>query len=339
MNMIDFLYASRLYKTAGPLYSGIGHILMFHRVSREKDHCITKGLTVSPEYLENTIRHFLSKDYEIITLDALQLYFSGKAKSKRFVVFTFDDGYADNLTHALPVFEKYNSPFTLYLITDYPDHKAVMWWYLLEDLVLKRDTIEFSHENQKYLYRTITMEEKRLTFRKIRRFILQSNRQNLRERLESVFHAYNYDLFTLTKKLALSWDQVIALSNHPLVTIGAHTMSHIALNQLTDQEIKEEIEGSVRIIENKTQKTVSHFSYPFGSVNEVGTREMEIAATCSIKTGTTTRSGNIFKAHCHHLHALPRIDMREGFTEKKLDLYIEGFTPCLKNNFRRIITV
>ena len=36
----------------------------------------------------------------------------------RTVVLTFDDGYADNFTHALPLLQKYRAKATLYLVAD-----------------------------------------------------------------------------------------------------------------------------------------------------------------------------------------------------------------------------
>ncbi len=335
--LLLFFQTSRIYNIAKPFYSGIGHILMFHRVHTENNHTITKDLIVSPEYLERIINYFISRDIDIISLDELDKYITGKIK-KRFVIFTFDDGYLDNLTHALPVFKKYNCPFTMYLITDYPDRKCILWWYLLEKLVIKEKKVEFTFEDSNHTFRTTTDDEKVSAFRSIRRFILQSTRENLLHKLEAIFHWYEYDLTEPTKNLTLNWEQVIEMSKSPVVTIGTHTKGHLALNMLSENSIRDEIIGSVKKIESRINKPVSHMAYPFGSKNEVGIREFNITATCGIKTSCTTRSGNIFPDHIRYLHALPRIDMRESFNERNLDLYLSGFTPFLKNHFSRIIT-
>ena len=58
---------------------------------------------------------------------------------KPFVCFTMDDGYLDNYTKALPVFERYQVPFAIFVSTDFIDKKAILWWDTLEDLILTND--------------------------------------------------------------------------------------------------------------------------------------------------------------------------------------------------------
>src|SRR5437868_5123786 len=106
------LYYSRVYLLARPIYSGLGQILMFHRVLPESGKLRIhnhKSLEVSPDHLENIILYFKKLDYDFISLDELS---SRKKKPrKKFVVFTFDDGYVDNYTYAYPIFKKHNVPF------------------------------------------------------------------------------------------------------------------------------------------------------------------------------------------------------------------------------------
>ena len=104
MNKVDLIYTSRLHKMFKPFYSGIGHVLMYHRVGNY-DRIFTKHLQVSQESLEMALRYFISKNIDIVSLDECYARISAGVRGKRFVAFTFDDGYADNLTHALPVFE------------------------------------------------------------------------------------------------------------------------------------------------------------------------------------------------------------------------------------------
>ena len=64
-------------------------------------------------------------------------------KIDKCIVFTLDDGYLDNYTNALPIFIKYNVPFTIYITTSFPDHKFTMWWYALEDIILNSNCFLF----------------------------------------------------------------------------------------------------------------------------------------------------------------------------------------------------
>lgn len=335
MNKADLIRYSKLHKLFKPSYSGIGHVLMFHRVSNENNSILNKYLQVTPEYLETVLKYFISSNIDIVTLDECYNRIVSKNKVKRFVAFTFDDGYADNLTHALPVFEKYNAPFALFLATGYPDHKIILWWYLLENLVLNNNRIEFKEDGEIYLYDTLTNDEKAVAFTNIRRHIMNSNQANLLSRLKAIFSADNFDLIDLTKKLALSWEQVMELSNHPLVTIGAHTVNHLALSKLIEYEAIAEINESIKIIERKTGKPVLYLAYPFGNSAEAGVREFNMAGKCNIKMAFTSKNGNIFKNQSHHsMISLPRIGIDENWGISQIDLFISGLIPFINNNFK-----
>lgn len=326
MKQSDLIQKSKLHKLFSPFYSGIGHILTFHRVCTENNYVLMKALQVTPEYLESVIKFFISNNIEIVNLDECYRRINSKDKVKRFVVFTFDDGYVDNYTNALPVFEKYNAPFTIFLTTGFPDHKIVLWWYLLENLINSNNKIEFKDDGDSFLYNTSTLEEKRIAFMKIRNYILESNHKNYYTRLNTIFKDENIDLFRLTRELALSWKQVIELDTHELVTIGAHTVNHMALSRLNDDEVVEEISNSKKIIETKIKSPVQYLAYPIGTSMEAGEREFNLARMCNIKMAVTTEKGNIFKHHTNYLYSLPRIGINENLSIPNIDLYINGMT-------------
>jgi peptidoglycan/xylan/chitin deacetylase (PgdA/CDA1 family) len=49
------------------------------------------------------------------------------------------------------------------------------------------------------------------------------------------------------------------------VEVGAHSVSHLHLDLLTDDELGREVESSRTAIEQTTQRRVRHFAYPYGS--------------------------------------------------------------------------
>lgn len=328
MNRINLIGRTGIHKIFRFFNSGTGHVLMFHRVWNEDNTVFNKFLQVTPGYLEDLIQYFIVNKTDIITLDECYRRITSKDKLKKFVVFTFDDGYADNMTHALPIFEKYQVPFTIFLTTGYPDYTIVLWWYLLEQMVLKNNIIKFQENRTPFSYITKTPHEKREAFSKIRKLIIEGNQENLLSRLKEIFTT-EHDLYGLTKKMALSWEQVIELSKHPLVTIGAHTVNHYALSMLTEDQVRTEIMESVSKIENKTGKSVSYLAYPFGALREANDREFKIAESSNIKMAFTTERGNISRHHIHQLHSLPRIGMYEDWSMSYYDLYFSGLTPFI----------
>jgi len=339
------LYHTKIHLLSKIAYSGIGSILMFHRVCPENTMPRIRGnsgLEVTPAYIERLIRYFLGKGFDFISLDDVYERLLTNTPGKKFLAFTFDDGYADNFTHAFPILEKYNVPCTIYVATSYPDRKAALWWYQLEDLILENNYLKFDLGGKIYNFRSRSPEEKEETFNNIRHLLMHGQEGDHQSRINQLFSAFNVDLGRLTEKLMLSWEQITEMSKSSLVDFGAHTVNHYPLNRLSEEEIKYEILESRKRIESKIQGKVAHFSYPFGTNEEANAREFEILKECGFKTATTTRWGNIFPGHVHHFECLPRIpvnEKRDLYNINFLSLSVDGALPCLINRFKRVVTL
>jgi peptidoglycan/xylan/chitin deacetylase (PgdA/CDA1 family) len=327
MNVTDFIYKFHIQKFFRPFYSGIGHVLAFHRVSESSKYSITKALEVTPEYLESVIIFFLTEKIDIVSLDECHRRIATNGSSNRFVSFTFDDGYVDNLTHALPVFEKYEAPFSIFLTTGFPDHHAVIWWYLVEEFLMNHTEFAFKDNGKVYQFDIPTFQEKKAAFGELRRFLLSSDHNSFLPRIENILNGYYSDLYSLTRELALTWDQVRELSNHPLITIGAHTREHFSLKAVDESVFSSEIDDSIRIIEEKTGQPVTFFAYPYGTQNEAYTREYQYMNKTKITMSFTTVQGNVLRESAQHLHAIPRLSISESLRIPNISLYINGMTP------------
>jgi len=323
-----------------PLFSGIGHILCFHRV-KPKSSTVriekNSGMEASPEFIEKTIEFFKDHNYEFISLDQLHTLLINKTKpQKKFVVFTLDDGYSDNYYHAYPVFKKHNIPFTIYVATDFPERKAILWWYMLENLLLNKNQMEFVFLNKEYLFDCSTKEKKEEVFMKIRSLILE-NEIKKEELFRLLFPDYEQKKTELIEQNALSWKQIIELSIDELVTIGAHTVSHQPLSILDESEARKEIEKSKKLIEEKINKPVNHFAYPYGGFDTCGEREFLLVKQAGYKTATTIRQGNIFSGYKDFTERLPRIPLGENTDIEKFINITNGIHHFGNNYFNRII--
>jgi len=331
------LYYSQIHQFTKPFYSGRGQILMFHRVLpagtslRIHNH---KSLEITPEYLEQLILFFKNQEYEFISLDDLHLIQDRRKRNSKFVVFTFDDGYVDNYIHAYPIFKKHSVPFTIYVATCLPDSTAIVWWYLLEDVLIKNSWVELEVDGVNHKFQTETIKEKEIAFEKIRAWFAVADQQKQLILLESLFKGDKKTIKNRTNDLSLSWHQVKELSQDSLVTIGSHTVNHLPLNSLTEESSRFEIHESKKIIESHIGKEVKHFCYPLGSH---GNKEIEILGKSTYTTATTIKMANIFEENLLHPFSLPRIMINSLTTEKILRLQINGLLPALRNKFKRVV--
>ncbi len=325
-----------------PVYRGKGVILVLHRVLPESTEArigANSRIEITPQFLENLILFFQKLGYNIISLDAMHNRISSKVKQRPFVCFTFDDGYVDAHEIIYPIFKRHQCPYAIYIATAFPEGDITLWWYMLEDLVLKHEHVAFTCKGENHSFNTVQPKDKEQAYAAIRNLILNASKSEQDAVISSIFTPYNIKEENYADQ-QLNWNQIIELANDPLVTIGAHTVNHLKLNQLTADEVHKEIQDSKTRIEDKIGKQVNHFSYPFGGRNEAEKREFKIARNCGFHTMTTVREGAIFPAHRHCCECLPRLEITGRHQNLTLvDMRLCGIVTLLRNGFSRVVSV
>ena len=95
-------------------------ILVYHTIS-SPEKAPPSGEAISPQSFEQQLR-WLSRRRRIVPLSET---LSGREKD-HLVAITFDDGYRDNLTVALPLLEKYSLPMTLFVVAGFVDRDGYL---------------------------------------------------------------------------------------------------------------------------------------------------------------------------------------------------------------------
>lgn len=265
---------------------------MLHRVTNERSRItINRNIEVEPAFLERTIKEYKAKGYFFATMDDVEQIVSGKMKVKqKFVCFTFDDGYVDNFSVAYPIFKRYNCPFTIYITTDFPDYKAIVWWYVLDDLIMENSELRLGDGSH---FICNTMEEKNETFKLIHKKISDLKPNLIEEKFNEWFVDYNYSFYDTVRKLSMSWEQILQLSDEGLCTIASHTVTHPYLTSITPEQQRMEMHSSKERLELELAKDVAHFAYPFGSHNKITANIVETVGykTAVIAWGGVVRAG------------------------------------------------
>lgn len=100
-------------------------ILLYHRIASPSDDPIK--LCVSPTCFEEHLK-LLKQNYRVIPLRELSQKLALGDIHGNEAAITFDDGYRDNLTEALPLLEKYSLPATIFVTTKMLGKKADFCW-------------------------------------------------------------------------------------------------------------------------------------------------------------------------------------------------------------------
>lgn len=87
-------------------------VLNYHSVAVDPGNIVV----ITPEKLEEQMAYLSKNGYEPLTLADFFLILEGrKEPPPKPVLLTFDDGYADNYTHAMPILQKYGFPATMFM--------------------------------------------------------------------------------------------------------------------------------------------------------------------------------------------------------------------------------
>ena len=242
-----------------------GEVLMLQRVTSNGtilEH--NRQFELRPDCLEKMILDYQAKGFLFVSIDdVVSMLNTKRFPNKHFVCFTLDDGYKDNLLEAAPIFHKYNVPFCIYIATSFVTGDVALWWYILEDLIVENDKLTLTDGR---VFPCSTMEEKNKVFTILHDEIIVRNSQ--KEYFDSLFFNYTYDWRQKAEPLTLNMAELQELAKDSFCTIGAHTINHVNLSQLSFREKLEEIVTCHTLLSALTGQEINHFSYPYGAYDE-----------------------------------------------------------------------
>jgi peptidoglycan/xylan/chitin deacetylase (PgdA/CDA1 family) len=182
-------------------------VLVYHTISTPPEP-LPGDIDISPAQFERQLR-WLSRWRRVARLDETL-----STSSRRLVALTFDDGFRDNLTVALPLLEKFGLPMTLFVTAGFVGSETY-----------------------------------------------------------------------------LSKDELREIARHPLVTVGAHGLTHPDFTRLPVEGARFELIESRRLLASITGKAVDLMAWPYGECNadlERLSRECGYRAAWSVWKGTNT---------------------------------------------------
>jgi len=337
--MLLALHASGACRLAPKSLAGIGVIFMLHRV-REDDgteFAPNRILEITPGFLEETIKTVRDLGYSCMTLDEAVTRLETGEHGERFAVFTLDDGYRDNLTDALPVFERNGVPFTVYLTTGLPDGHAEIWWVALERAIASAVAIRVTIGDREIALFTRDAGEKNAAWNSIYWALRKLPEHEMRAEIRRLAAEHGVDMGALTRELSMTWDEVRTLAAHPLASVEAHTADHFAQAGLTAWDARSDIERGLSRMEAELGYRPRHFSYPYGDPGSAGERDFALAAAFAFRSATTTRKGLIKPAHAKRPTSLPRLSLNGDFQDRRmLEALLSGLPFALAKPVRSL---
>jgi len=331
--------ASGLHKALAPATRGVGVILTFHRVRPWNPP--TPGfapnalLEITPAFLDEALGVVRRLGFELVTLDeARRRLVEGGA---RFAALTFDDGYRDTRNDALPVLERHGAPFTVFFTPGFIERTARLWWLELEEALRRLDEVAIDAAGQSLRLPARTPTEKTAAFAKIYWALRARPESELLDVVGALARQAGVDSASIADALFMDWNEATAFARHPLVGVGAHSMTHRMLAKWPEAMARAEMADSKAALEARLGREAKAFAYPVGDPTSAGTREFALAHELGFACAVTTRPGMLFAGHAKHLTALPRVSVNGLWQNAAaLEVLLSGAPFAFVNRGRRL---
>ena len=289
-------------------YSGL--ILMYHRIvgkqCKEKIF-IQPGMYVS-QYVFRQHVEFINNNYNIIPLIELFRRLESGRKIGGCCAITFDDGWQDNYSQAYPTLKEFNIPATIFLATGFIGTNRWFWpdevGFILQSLETHGQEYDHPFLSSILKDRSVSLEEK------IDHVIIKLKElaPNKREEVLGNLRALSPTEIS-SRALLMNWDEVVEMASDGLIDFGAHSHSHVILDQVPPAQAEMEIRQSRLELEDRLGRPPLLFAYPNGNFT---TQIQEHVRKQGFKGAVSTRKGWVDKHS--DLFALPRIGIHEDIS-------------------------
>ena len=333
-----FFAATRLHRALAPLARGRGAIVAMHHVRPWVDRAFAPNrlLEIEPAFLDAALSRMAALGFDFVTMDEALDRMAAPA-ARPFIALTFDDGYRDALDDALPILARHGAPFTLYVTTGFAERTARLWWVELEEAVRVLDRVEVGIDGDRLTLPSANPAEKRIAFETLYWRLRGGAEARLLAVIASLLDQAGLTSATLTERYCLDWAGIERVAEHPLCTIGVHTLTHPMLAKHGAPFVRHELAESRRSIEARIGRPARHLAYPVGDAGSAGPREAAIAEALGFASAVTTRPGMIFPGHRRHPTALPRLSLNGHWQSlANLEVLLSGVPFAVWNHGRRV---
>jgi peptidoglycan/xylan/chitin deacetylase (PgdA/CDA1 family) len=272
---------------------------------------------VIPEHVFERQMRFLERHRKPVRLTTLiDAVIRGRDPDPAWVAVTFDDGYRDFVTTALPILERYGVPATIFVPT-----------IVLKGGLLFFDEIEACINSAPGSQITIHLgtEDLRLPLQ------TAADRRNASLRLALAVR----ELAPLDRGQAmtairqacggafpaagpgyLGSDDIARLPDS--IELGSHSVSHYALPRLDDHMLRTELTDSLTTLRTLRAVPAGYLAYPFGKTWAFDSRVVAQAVESGYAAAFTSRRARVYRDTDRY--SIPRVAGVGGMARFKLDL-------------------
>jgi len=268
-------------------------VLAYHRVVDHDDpgfdtYC--RNVSAAPGEFARQM-DYAAEHFHPVSLDQVEAALDGGPRlPRRPLLVTFDDGYRDNLTTALPIMRERGIPVAIFLATGFIGSGRAYPWDLAAWCFHHTRRTESSLPVIGHRSWATPKDRERV----LGDWLETLKRRPEAERAEAV-EALPECLGVSPPPgafsgLCLSWEEVRQMAGEG-VAFGAHTERHPILTRVTPDRARQEVSGSKHRLEDEVGVPVTAFAYPNGGRADVDEASVRLLDEAGFSLGFTLIPG------------------------------------------------
>jgi peptidoglycan/xylan/chitin deacetylase (PgdA/CDA1 family) len=290
---LELMIRARAFDGVRLLNPRVLTVLNYHRIDdpfRAGFNTFKLNVSATPDSFSRQMS-YVKRNYNAVTCERLAAWLDGQADlPPRALMITFDDGYYDNLAHALPVLKANNLPAVIFLTTDFMGASTPFYWDFVAYCFL------FTGKDHAHLpvlgVQSWTDESNRDAvmhrwIETIKTLPETAKRQAIQDIADVLDVSVPSNAFS---DLYLTWDQVRELSRNG-IELGSHTVSHPILTRISIEQVRDELKKSKTRIEEEVKRPVISFAYPNGQESDFSPEVVNVVRETGIKVAFSLLSG------------------------------------------------
>lgn len=241
---------------------------------------------------------------------------------------TFDDAYVALLTELKAFVSEHGVPITVFVATGAAASGATFWWDRVDDLYSRVTPQRWrAFEDACGLPDTYRDGQPREfgPLRPLRQWLLAAHAGRWPAHLEAPLAQLERDAAYHTTHRSMTFAELAELASLPGVELGVHTVSHPVLPLLSDQAMRQEIEGAYSALHDRFANVVPMLAVPFGLYDQ---RTLRLARSAGMQASLTL-AGRLRESS--HEGAVPRLCITSNDSALKLAIRLLGVPDLLRH--------
>jgi peptidoglycan/xylan/chitin deacetylase (PgdA/CDA1 family) len=265
-------------------------ILGYHGVSGDPPRLLSRGHSISN--VRDHLR-YLSRHLRPVTLEEISGAISrGEAPPAASFAVTFDDGFRNNVIHAIPVLREMDLPATFFVPSRPVESGDDLWISSLREMIYSCGEGPVGGEAGVWPELHLSDDASRYAaYFQIKQAL--KSREGTRRELLARLASRMGEAPRPPEEDRVVDAAMLAQMARDRFTVGAHSRTHPILSGLAPAEAREEIEGSRRDLEARVGAPVLDFAYPNGRFADFNDATCRLVAEAGYRCAVTTEPGTV----------------------------------------------